>query len=200
MKKLALTLLLPAIAFPATAGDPKYVGDVPGRALSFTGLEGHVGLWSGSYVIEMQTDGMKTPSLSSFKNAAYNANYYGTKGIGSVNRYGVASAALSQRAYTPTYTYLAEYWPGGVFKGKKYDFATRSWKNVSKQYAGKFRCDTLVDYAYKVGYGAYVVPMTEADNKEFVSAYEYYIRRKGYTTWTQAITPNRVYNALSTTR
>ena len=182
------------------AGDPKYAGDVPGRALSFTGLEGHVGVWSGSYVIEMQTSGMKTPTLATFKTAAYNANYYGTKGIGTTNRFGVTSAALTQKQYIPTYTYFAEYWPGGVFKGKKFDYATRKWKDVTKQFSGKFRCDTIVDYAYKAGNGAYIVAMTESDNTEYSSPTEYYVRRKGYTNWSQAISPNRIYNALPNTR
>ena len=184
----------------AVAGDPKYVGDVPGRALSFIGLEGHIGVWTGSYVIEMQTEGIQTPSLTSFKTAAYNANYYGAKGIGQFNRYGVTSAIFSQQQFNPTYTYFAEYWPGGVFAGKKFDYSTMKWKDVYRQFSGKFRCDTLVDYAYKTGYGSYITPMTARNNKEFTSATEYYVRIKGYTKATQSISPNKIYEALPDTR
>ncbi len=196
---LILAILTAGIGV-ANAGDPKYIGDVPGRALSFTGLEGHVGIWTGSKVIEMQTSGMKTPTLVSFKAAANNGNYYGAKGIGTTNRYGITSTAITQQQYTPTYTYFAEYWPGGVFKGKKFDYSTRKWKDVTKKFTGKFRCDTLVDYAYQQGYGSYIVAMTEANNNEFTSPTEYYVRRKGYTTLSQAITPNRIYNSLPETR
>lgn len=203
--KFTYTMLWVAVtglgaAAPAWAGDPKYAGDVVGRALSFTQLEGHVGLWTGSQVLEMSGSGMVTTSLASFKTAGRNANYYGAKGNGSSHRSAITAAAVAQQKFNPTYTAFAEYWVGGVAKGKKFDLYKRRWVDVSRQFAGKFRCDTLVNYAYRSGGPGYIRAMTERSNTEWSSAVEYYNRVQGYTAAGQSTTPKLLYGALPTTR
>ncbi len=192
-----------ALAFASAASlasDPKFVGDVVGRALSFSGLEGHVGLWTGSQVLEMTTGGMATTSLRDFKTAGRNSVYYGAKGQGAVNRTAVPAAALAQRAFQPTYTGFAEYWPGGVFQGQKFDLAKRKWVSVTRQFPGKFRCDTLVNFAYRQGGPGHVRAMTLENNREMNGPNEYYVRIRAYTARGQSITPNQLYATLPASR
>jgi hypothetical protein len=199
-----LGVLCIATSMPAFGADPKYLGDVPGRALSLAGLEGHVGIWKGGTILEMANNGkgMVETKLADFKIAGHDSNFYGTKGKGAQNRSSVVKAAVDQKSLSPTYTYLAEYWIGGIAKGKKYDLKKKKWVDVTKTFSGKFRCDTLVNYAYKYGGAGYIKSMTEKDNTEFSSATEYYVRKRGFTTNIagQTITPKQLYNALPETR
>ncbi len=202
MRKTLLFTSFALVSVTAAAGDrdPKYVGDVVGRSLSKTELEGHVGLWTGSKVLEMNEGVMRYVTLSSFKAGGKNNVFYGAKGVGSINRSSVPAAALGQRTFSPVYTGLAEYWPGGVANGKKFDFSKRKWVDVKRQFPGKFRCDTLVNYAYRYGGVGYIRAMTEEANKEFSGATEYYVRTRGYSNWRQSITPNLLYGSLQTSR
>jgi hypothetical protein len=186
----------------AAAGNPKYAGDVVGRSLSFTELEGHVALWTGSSVFEMNTGGMRYLTLSDFKAGGKNNVFYGAKGVGSISRSSVPAVAIGQRTFSPVYTTLAEYWPGGVAKGKKYDFSKRRWVDVTRQFPGKFRCDTMVNYAYRYGGVGYIRAMTEEANNEFSGPTEYYVRTRGYTNNNarQSITPKLLYGSLPTSR
>ncbi|MEI7870285.1 MAG: hypothetical protein WCI11_20585 [Candidatus Methylumidiphilus sp.] len=184
------------------AGDPKYVGDVVGRALGKTTLEGHVGLWAGDTVLEMDGGSMVYTTLNSFKTAGKNNRYYGAKANGATNRYAVLKQATDQKGYGATYTLFAQYLVGGAAFGWKYDTKKRAWILVSKQLPGKFRCDTLVNFAYKYGGVGYIRSMTEEQKIDWISSKEYYSRTSGYTNnWAgQSITPNTLYNSLPTTR
>jgi hypothetical protein len=204
MKYANAILLLALVVSTATvqAGDPKYTGDVVGRKLSLIKLEGHVGLWTGSKVLEMDGKKMVETSLSAFKVAGGKSKngYYGAKGKGKQNRSAIISAAKNQKKYNPKYTALAEYYIGGSFKGKKFDTKKRKWVAVTKTLPGKFRCDTLVNYAYKYGSVGFIRPMTEQVNTDWISATEYYQRIKGYTSIRQSITPNLLYKSLPDSR
>ena len=145
---------------------------------------------------------MSYTTLSNFKNAGKNSNYHGAKGNGSKNRDAVLKAATDQKSYGATYTYFAQYYIGGISQGVKFDTKRKQWLSVAKQLSGKFRCDTLVNFAYKYEVVGYIRSMTEEYTNDWVSLVEYYIRTRGYTNNSadESITPNTLYNFLPTSR
>jgi|UPI00035F8380 hypothetical protein len=174
----------------AKVADPEYIGDVPGRRLGIY-IEGHVGLWTGSQVLEMDGKQMVYKTIDAFKEET---DYYGAKARGKLNRRGILGAALAQKQYNPTYTIFAKYIIGGIAAGKKFNEATQKWENVGKTFPGVFRCDSLVNYAYKYGDGSYIRNMTEKSVRRWEAQGEYYNRTEG--SGSEGLTPNLLYNTL----
>lgn len=136
------------------AGDPKITGDVVGRDLSVPtlGAFGHVGIWTGSKVLEVlnKKTVIQQNSLSSFKKAD---DYWGAKyGLGE-RHYRLINTGWDQRNFAPEYTLSATYTEGKYTYQNKWDSKKRKWVKVKVLTKAKFRCDTFVNYSYLVGIG-----------------------------------------------
>ncbi|MEN8219985.1 MAG: hypothetical protein ABFS56_27280 [Pseudomonadota bacterium] len=157
-KPVILLFLTLIITTPAFAGDPKAVGDIVGRDLNDRWLRsfGHVGIWSGSRVLEVLDESrvIQMNSLSKFKQAT---SYWGAKyGIGS-NHYKVIQAGWKQRYYNPEYARTPLWREGGYKRQCVRWYGGRCIRYEWKRVNAKFRCDTFVNYAYKKGIGKTLV-------------------------------------------
>lgn len=165
MNKLAIATISGFLSLSAStsfAGDPKASPDVVGRNLSIWGLGsiGHVGMWSGSNVVEVLNKAtvIQSNSLSSFK--ASDKVYWGAKyGVGASNGAKIISSGWDQRNYSPSYTTTAYWQQGGVAQ----KVCTQYGKNGScvrwttSLSTAVFRCDTFVDFSFWKGNGSRLV-------------------------------------------
>ncbi|PCK31515.1 hypothetical protein [Pseudoalteromonas piscicida] len=158
MYKIRVALLLGATitAGLANASTPENVADILGRDLSFSagGLEnlGHVGLWTGSQVLEV----LDTPavieenSLNSFKNASEYWGYKARRSTVYINkRENIIKFGRQQKEFSPSYTLSFTATEGKWGYKRVYNNVTKKWerKKVVIQKA-KFRCDTFVAFSW----------------------------------------------------
>jgi len=145
VKKSLLVLVVASTC--AMAGNPQAVGDVVGRNLGIKGLGflGHVGMWDGSNVLEVNRGGscIRKKTLDEFKAPA---RYWGAKYGKSGNYYRAVAVGWYQRHYSPRYTFSPIWKEGGyvskrVWNWRKFRF---EWKKVKQ--TAQFRCDTFVNY------------------------------------------------------
>ncbi len=139
---------------PIISKRPQAVGDIVGRDLNVTGLGafGHVGMWTGSKVMEVLNESsvVQQNSLRSFHNktkwwgARYNTSIF-------IDRQKMIDEGWAQRLYNPDYTLRTSF-----IVGKQEEVCT-SWassfcrekKVVVKP--GLWRCDTFVNWSYYQG-------------------------------------------------
>jgi len=172
--KLPSFLFILAIPAVALAADPKYAGDVVGRDLSLAvvGALGHVGIYTGSSVLEVMnsTSPVQKNSLSTFKKAS---KFWGAKYVSSSNKsynfQSVIDKGWDQRNYTPSYTTSASYTVGSKSTQWVYNSARKKWELKTVIVPAKFRCDTFVYYSFDAGIGvklagSYITPKIVYDN------------------------------------
>ena len=162
MKKMFFAIASASLVFSSSsfAGDPKASPDIVGRNLSIWGLGamGHVGMWSGSSVVEVLNKPVvvQANTLQSFKDSD---KYWGAKyGIGAAKGSNIIAAGWGQRLYNPSYTTTTLWREGGVTQNTcaQYRYG-RCIKLVSSKSTALFRCDTFVDFSFKKGSNAYLV-------------------------------------------
>ena len=149
-----------------------------GRNLSVWGLGGigHVGMWTGSQVLEFLNEGtfIYQNTLASFK---ARDKYWGAKyGVGASKSAKIVSAGWGQRSFSPSYTRTTSWREGGIAQQVciQYDRYGKCVRFQSSVSTALFRCDTFVNYSFIKGNGASLV---------------------GYT-----ILPSILYNSLPSTR
>lgn len=145
----------------AGGGEPGRPGDLLGRDLDLPGYGsyGHVGLWTGSHVLEClgESPPIHKRSLDSFKDIT---TYWGARYLPRKRKYRqVIHAGWEQRSFRPRFTLSPVYREGRFTQKKIWNRQTQSWERRTVMIRAKFRCDTFVSYAYKVGIG-YKVPQS----------------------------------------
>ncbi|NMM42479.1 hypothetical protein [Pseudoalteromonas arctica] len=138
-----------------SAASPENVADILGRDLNVPviGSLGHVGLWTGSEVLEvLDTEAViEVNSLSSFVNET---EYWGYKvrnpKIHINNRENIIKFGLQQKEFLPSYSLSFMYVAGRWEFKRVYNPVTKDWerKRVIAQ-KGEFRCDTFIEFAWK---------------------------------------------------
>ncbi len=155
---LALILGTSVITTPAFAGNPKATGDIVARDLQIYGLgwAGHVGMWTGSKVLEVLNESrvIQQNSLSNFKNRSA---YWGAR-YGKGNRpYKAVNFGWNQRHYSPSYTTTAQYQIGGWVTKWVWDSRKRKWVKKRVKQTAVYRCDAFVYASYLHGDGTQLV-------------------------------------------
>ena len=175
MKKFTQLIVALALIVPvnAMAGNPSSIGDVIGNN-GWYGISGHVGMWTGSQVIEVTSESpvIRQVSLGTFQAKGYWGARYG-KGS---SFYTMIDKGWNQRNYNPSYNLIPSLTREGKWESQ---CVKRNWWGTCAQYANvmvtaRFRCDTFVNYMYKKGTGSNLVGL--------------------------AITPSIVYNAMPKSR
>lgn len=166
MKNLLLAgLVLNALCNTANAalatGEPKEAADILGRNGGLFNPLGHIGLWTGSNVMEVMPKEKASPTviratgLSSFKSAGYmGQGYWGasyTANLLRSQKTNIINQGWNQRLYNPQYTIVPTYTEGYS-------------KNVCVRHNGVFcveyriqnkdavfRCDTFAYFSYLKG-------------------------------------------------
>ena len=158
MKGIAAALILLA-AMPgagmAVGGEPRRVGDLLGRDLDLPGYGayGHVGLWTGHRVLEClgEVPPIQKRSLASFQSVTV---YWGARYLPLRRNFRkVIRKGWEQRNFRPKFTLAPEFRVGRFVRKKVWDAATGRWETRTVMVRAKFRCDTLVSYAYQAGIG-----------------------------------------------
>jgi hypothetical protein len=159
-------------AVAALAAPPSGASDVVGRDLYITGLGflGHLGIYTSTQQIVQAMDAPVPIHLISWNEFATKGGYWGARYMSFSGLFGPATRALEQRAFKPQYT-TSSSWQAG-----KYDVVCVSyfsaelgrcatWQNVIVP--ARFRCDTLVIYAYLAATGVNLTPLVIAPRTVF---------------------------------
>jgi hypothetical protein len=155
----ATSLLALCCSSVAIAGDPKAAPDVVGRDMNsfFFWYLGHVGVWSGSSVIEVLNESVviQSNTLSNFKQRVKNGYWGARYGIGVANGTKITSALWAQRNFSPAYTFTTVWREGGINQTRctQYNSKGQCIKSVTSQTTGAFRCDTFVNFGFIKGNG-----------------------------------------------
>lgn len=150
-----LTLCFSSISYAIS--NPSKVADIVGRDLDAPVISsaGHVGIWTGSEVLEVMNSSavIEENSLLSFKAAT---SYWGAKTAHNGRfawegqRNHVIHFGRQQQKFNPEYTFSASYREGQWGFSRVYNETTKKWEN--KQYVkvtAKFRCDSFVRFAFR---------------------------------------------------
>ena len=155
-------LLVSAAGALCLAGEPKKTADMVARDLNITGLgwAGHVGLWTGSRVLEVvkaNKDVIKdNTTLKDFKAAS---SYWGAKYQNDKKDFAkVITVGRDQMKFSPTYTITATYTVGKKETKRVWNPRTGRWENKDVITPGVFRCDTFAYYCYLTGANINLAP------------------------------------------
>jgi hypothetical protein len=156
VKKVVLACIFSTLVFSTgtfAASNPGATGDIVARDLNINGLgwAGHVGMWTGSKVLEVLNEKgrvIQQNSLSDFKGRS---SYWGARYGKGYKPYRAVSWGWNQRSYNPQYTLTAQYQTGGWVEQRVWD--RRKQKYITKRVKrdAKYRCDTFVAMSYKEG-------------------------------------------------
>jgi hypothetical protein len=154
----SVSILISILCFGLSvqAGDPSYRSDVVARDLRITGLGwvGHVGMWTGSRVLEVVKDSpiiRDDMRLSAFKDAS---SYWGSRGYSpSSSISSVIRVGRDQMDFDPEYTSSATYRVGKIKTQRVWNSRRGRYENKETVVPARFRCDTFVYYCFDEAIG-----------------------------------------------
>ncbi|MCP5543629.1 MAG: hypothetical protein H7A49_06940 [Akkermansiaceae bacterium] len=154
-RRMVLWMAASVSAACAGDGEPKRTGDLVGRDLDLPGYGsyGHVGLWTGNRVLEClgEVPPIQKRSLASFQEVTV---FWGSKYLPMRRNFRkVIHAGWAQRNFRPKFTLSPTYRVGKFVRKKVWNKETGRWERRTVMTRARFRCDTLVSYAYKAGIG-----------------------------------------------